>query len=308
MIVLCGAPGTGKSTLATRIAVRLDITRVVTSDAIRDVLRTVVPKRSLPELHRSTFELVVPDSPEPFSGFDRQCNAVGSAAVAIADRLADEHRSLILEGVHMLPGATALVAGRSPSRPHRRRAAHPARRCRSPRRPPPQAPGDRTTATRQSAPRRVRTNPLDSRSPDRRREPIRGRSRRQRRRRATSPRTSSKRSFDDSITHERPANHRARRSRGGVQQPPARFIDEIGEVHRCRNPRHPPPMAHRTQSRILGGATQRRRDVGAPRTRMRRDTTAPRPRDSGTPSARSVRSSSSTPVRSGCCRITAPTG
>ena len=107
VIVLCGAPGTGKSTLATRIAVRLDITRVVTSDAIRDVLRTVVPSAVLPELHRSTFELVVPNAPEPFSGFDRQCNAVGSAAVAIADRLADEHRSLILEGVHMLPGATA---------------------------------------------------------------------------------------------------------------------------------------------------------------------------------------------------------
>jgi 2-phosphoglycerate kinase len=34
VIVLCGAPGTGKSTLATRIAVGLDITRVVTSDAI----------------------------------------------------------------------------------------------------------------------------------------------------------------------------------------------------------------------------------------------------------------------------------
>ncbi len=117
VIVLCGAPGTGKSTLATRIAVRLDITRVVTSDAIRDVLRTVVPETVLPELHRSTFELVVPASPEPFSGFDRQCKAVGSAAVAIADRLADEHRSLILEGVHMLPGATASSLADHPADP-----------------------------------------------------------------------------------------------------------------------------------------------------------------------------------------------
>ncbi len=117
VIVLCGAPGTGKSTLATRIAVRLAITRVVTSDAIRDVLRTVVPEAVLPELHRSTFDLVVPDSLEPFSGFDRQGNAVGSAAVAIADRLADEHRSLILEGVHMLPGATASSLADHPADP-----------------------------------------------------------------------------------------------------------------------------------------------------------------------------------------------
>lgn len=117
VIVLCGAPGTGKSTLATRIAVRLNITRVVTSDSIRDVLRTVVPNAVLPELHRSTFELVEPNSPAPFSGFDRQCKAVGSAAVAIADRLADEHRSLILEGVHMLPGATAAALADHPADP-----------------------------------------------------------------------------------------------------------------------------------------------------------------------------------------------
>ena len=93
VIVLCGAPFTGKSTLATPIAVRLDITLVVTSDAMRDVLRTVVPEAVLPELHRSTFELLAPDSPEPFSGFDCQTKAVGSAAVAIADRLADEQVS-----------------------------------------------------------------------------------------------------------------------------------------------------------------------------------------------------------------------
>jgi 2-phosphoglycerate kinase len=106
VIVLGGAPGTGKSTLATRLAVRLNITRVVTTDAIRDVLRTVIPDNVLPELHESTFEVVDPDAPDPFAGFTRQCNAVGAAAVAVADRLADEHRSLIVEGVHALPGAT----------------------------------------------------------------------------------------------------------------------------------------------------------------------------------------------------------
>jgi 2-phosphoglycerate kinase len=42
VIVLGGASGVGKSTLATRLAVRLGITRVVTTDAIREVLRTVI--------------------------------------------------------------------------------------------------------------------------------------------------------------------------------------------------------------------------------------------------------------------------
>ena len=116
-IVLGGAPGTGKSTLATRLAVRLDIPRVVTTDAIRDVLRTVVPANVLPELHRSTFEMVDPAAADPFAGFDRQCNAVGAAAVAVADRLADEHRSVIIEGVHVLPGATTRALLDHPAAP-----------------------------------------------------------------------------------------------------------------------------------------------------------------------------------------------
>ena len=48
VIVLGGAPGSGKSTLATNLAVRLDITRVVTTDAMREVLRVVVPATVLP--------------------------------------------------------------------------------------------------------------------------------------------------------------------------------------------------------------------------------------------------------------------
>ncbi len=116
-IVLGGAPGTGKSTLATRLAVRLNIPRVVTTDAIRDVLRTVVPANVLPELHGSTFEVLDPDAIDPFAGFLRQCNAVGAAAVAVADRLADEHRSVIIEGVHAIPGATTRALGDHPSAP-----------------------------------------------------------------------------------------------------------------------------------------------------------------------------------------------
>jgi len=117
VIVLSGAPGTGKSTLATRLAVRLNITRVITTDTIRDVLRTVIPSNVLPELHRSTFETIDPVAVDPFSGFTRQCTAVGSAATAVAQRLADEHRSVVLEGVHMLPGVTTVALSPHPAAP-----------------------------------------------------------------------------------------------------------------------------------------------------------------------------------------------
>ncbi len=117
VIVMAGAPGVGKSTIATRLAVRLDITRVVTTDAIREVLRTVVRPEALPELHQSTFELVVPDSADPFAGFDRQCDAVGAAAAAVADRLACEHRSMIIEGVHLRPGTLSTALAEHPADP-----------------------------------------------------------------------------------------------------------------------------------------------------------------------------------------------
>jgi 2-phosphoglycerate kinase len=104
IIVLGGAPGVGKSTLATRLAARLDITRVTTTDAIREVLRLVVPATMLPELHRSSFELIEDSTTTGFVDFDRQCSAVGHAAATVAARLATENRPMILEGVHLVPG------------------------------------------------------------------------------------------------------------------------------------------------------------------------------------------------------------
>jgi 2-phosphoglycerate kinase len=106
-LVICleGTPGVGKSTFATRLALRLGISRVIPTDAIREVLRTVVPETVLPELHVSTYESVE-SGPEdsPLANFRRQAHAVGSACAAVAARLTDEHRSVVLEGVHLLPG------------------------------------------------------------------------------------------------------------------------------------------------------------------------------------------------------------
>ncbi len=117
VVVLSGAPGVGKSTLATRLAVRLEITRIVTTDAIREVLRTVVPPAVLPELHASTFELIEPDRADPFTSFDRQCDAVANALAAVAGRLVTENRSMIAEGVHLPPGALTAALVDHPQRP-----------------------------------------------------------------------------------------------------------------------------------------------------------------------------------------------
>ncbi len=106
IIALGGVPGVGKSTIATRLAVRLGITQVVTTDTIREVLRTVIPETVLAELHTSTYERVPEIHPgEPLApSFPRQARAVAAAATAVATRAIKERRNLILEGVHLIPG------------------------------------------------------------------------------------------------------------------------------------------------------------------------------------------------------------
>lgn len=103
VVALSGAPGVGKSTFATRLALRLGVDRVVATDAIREVLRSVIPVAVLPELHVSTFESVDPS--EPFlTSFRRQARAVSSACAAVTARLVTEGMNVIVDGVHVLPG------------------------------------------------------------------------------------------------------------------------------------------------------------------------------------------------------------
>jgi len=116
LLVLGGAPGVGKSTISTRLAVRLGITRIVTTDTIREVLRTVIPATVLPELHVSTYESVGAGA-DPAEVYVRQARVVGGALVSVVRRLLTERRSVIVEGVHLLPGELVSQLGEHPSRP-----------------------------------------------------------------------------------------------------------------------------------------------------------------------------------------------
>ncbi len=105
IISALGSSGVGKSTLATRLALRLGINRVVTTDAIREVLRTVIPASVLPELHVSSYEAIESDLQEAHaSTYHRQARAVASACVAVARRYVKEKKNVLFEGVHLLPG------------------------------------------------------------------------------------------------------------------------------------------------------------------------------------------------------------
>ena len=56
VILIGGATGVGKSTIATQLAARLGIVRVVATDAIREVMRSMFSPELMPSLHTSSFQ------------------------------------------------------------------------------------------------------------------------------------------------------------------------------------------------------------------------------------------------------------
>lgn len=111
IILIAGATGVGKSTIATQLATRLGITRVVSTDAVRQVLRSAFTREMFPTLYASSFEAgEAVRQPIPHSGdrliigFREQAAAVAVGAQALIDRAIEEGTDIILEGAHLVPG------------------------------------------------------------------------------------------------------------------------------------------------------------------------------------------------------------
>jgi 2-phosphoglycerate kinase len=111
IILIGGATGVGKSTVATQLASRLGITRVVSTDAVREILRSAFTPEMFPTLYSSSFEAdKAVRQPIPHSGdkliigFREQAAAVAVGAQALIGRAIAEGTDLILEGAHLVPG------------------------------------------------------------------------------------------------------------------------------------------------------------------------------------------------------------
>ncbi len=111
IILIGGATGVGKSTIATQLAARLGITRVISTDAIREVLRATFSRRLMPTLYVSSFNadeaLRVPiSSPHEqlIVGFQEQVTAVSVGIKALIARALEEGTDIIVEGAHVVPG------------------------------------------------------------------------------------------------------------------------------------------------------------------------------------------------------------
>jgi 2-phosphoglycerate kinase len=111
VLLLGGSTGSGKSSLATEVAHRLDVTRILSTDSVRHVMRAMISERLLPSIHRSSFEawrdpaaLGMPGVDPTLAAFRDQVRHVAVAVEAVLERSVQEHLSMILEGVHLVPG------------------------------------------------------------------------------------------------------------------------------------------------------------------------------------------------------------
>lgn len=122
IVLIGGGTGVGKSTIATQLAARLGIVRVVSTDAIREVMKSVVSQDFLPALYRSSFAAsaqpataaqLAASGPAAFGpaagrgvldGFLEQATVVAAGVRALLQRAIVEGTPMIIEGAHLVPG------------------------------------------------------------------------------------------------------------------------------------------------------------------------------------------------------------
>ena len=113
ILLIGGCTGTGKSTVAAELSLRLDIGRTLSTDILREVMRLFISEESAPELHASTFGVwqalptatgrAPPEALQVIDGYLAQAARLAVAIDGVIERSIKERASTILEGVHLHP-------------------------------------------------------------------------------------------------------------------------------------------------------------------------------------------------------------
>ena len=108
ILLIGGATGTGKSTVATEVAHRLGINRITCTDVVRQTLRAFFGPETKPAIHRSSFD--APPGVSLVDAFLEQTREVLVAVEAAVSRAILEGWSTVVEGVHVVPGMLTVSA------------------------------------------------------------------------------------------------------------------------------------------------------------------------------------------------------
>lgn len=117
IVLIGGGTGVGKTTVGVALANLLRVSRVASTDEIRQVMRLMISSELMPELQVSSYAaweaIPVPadEAPDPvIYGFREQAARVSVGVRATIARAIDENVSLIVDGVHLMPDLLELEA------------------------------------------------------------------------------------------------------------------------------------------------------------------------------------------------------
>ena len=110
VVLIGGTTGSGKTTVAVKVAHRLGIEHVVGTDSLREALRSAISPGISPALHESSYTAwhtlsnFVGDGPEvQRMGFLEHARPVTTGINGLLKRARDEDLRIVIEGVHVVP-------------------------------------------------------------------------------------------------------------------------------------------------------------------------------------------------------------
>ncbi len=110
IVVLEGASANGKSIIALELVHDLVATRFISSDTVRQVLRSTLNEEEYPELYCHTYQAHLhrqtgPEDLDPVvRGYLAQCEIITPQITNMTKRILSEGASGVVEGVHIIPG------------------------------------------------------------------------------------------------------------------------------------------------------------------------------------------------------------
>ena len=105
LVLISGATGAGKTTLAKAVAHEMGLARIASSDTIREVMRATIPTPD-PALIRSSYGRG--DVGDASSDWEDAAEAVQPGIEAVVERARQQGVDLVLEGVHVIPSRRLL--------------------------------------------------------------------------------------------------------------------------------------------------------------------------------------------------------
>jgi len=107
LVLISGATGAGKTTLAKAVAHEMGMARIASSDTIREVMRAIADSPD-PALNRSSYGRG--EVGDPATDWEDAAKAVQPGIEAVVERARRQGVDLVIEGVHVIPSRKLIGA------------------------------------------------------------------------------------------------------------------------------------------------------------------------------------------------------